>query len=95
MLERIFAKIFNREVLFSALLVFILIIIATSASNCFAMLEEKDSIKELSFSPDGKKVVFDRCQNDGCQIQVYNLETGELAAYQSPKGELDNGKIRL
>ena len=51
------------------------------------MLEEKDTISELSFSHDGKKVVFDRCKNEGCQIQVYDLETGELAAYQSPKGE--------
>ena len=48
---------------------------------------EEDSIKELSFAPDGKKVVFDRCRNEGCQIQVYNLETGELSAYQSPKNE--------
>jgi Tol biopolymer transport system component len=48
---------------------------------------EEDSIKELSFSHDGKKVVFDRCRGEGCQIQVYDLETGELAAYQSPKNE--------
>jgi len=51
------------------------------------MFEEKDTISNLSFSHDGKKVVFDRCRNDGCQIQVYDLETGELAAYQSPKNE--------
>jgi Tol biopolymer transport system component len=51
------------------------------------MLEEKDTISNLSFSHDGKSVVFDRCQNNGCQIQVYNLETGELAAYQSPQNE--------
>ena len=51
------------------------------------MQKEEDSIKELSFSHDGKKVVFDRCRNEGCQIQVYNLETGELAAYQSPHNE--------
>ena len=59
----------------------------TSAGGCFAMLEEKDTISNLSFSHDGKSVVFDRCKNDGCQIQVYNLETEELAAYQSPKNE--------
>ena len=51
------------------------------------MLEEKDTISNLSFSHDGKKVVFDRCRNEGCQIQVYDLETGELTAYQSPKNE--------
>jgi Tol biopolymer transport system component len=31
--------------------------------------------------------VFDRCRSAGCQIQVYDLETGELAAYQSPQNE--------
>ena len=68
--------------------IFIFIILAVSTGNCFAMLvEQKDSIDNLSFSHDGKKVVFDRCQNDGCQIQVYDLETGELAAYQSPRNE--------
>lgn len=51
------------------------------------MFDDKDSISELSFNHDGKKVVFDRCKSEGCQIQVYDLETGELAAYQSPKGE--------
>ncbi len=50
-------------------------------------LSTKDSISNLSFNHDGKKVVFDRCRNDGCQIQVYDLETGELAAYQSPENE--------
>ncbi len=48
------------------------------------MFEDKDTINNLSFAPDGKKVVFDRCHKIGCQIQVYNLETGELAAYKSP-----------
>ncbi len=65
---------------------FILISLMTSIGGCFAMKDDKDSISELSFSHDGKKVVFDRCRNEGCQIQVYDLETGELAAYQSPKG---------
>lgn len=51
------------------------------------MKSDNDTISELSFSHDGKKVVFDRCRNEGCQIQVYALDTGELAAYQSPKGE--------
>jgi len=51
------------------------------------MLTTEDTISELSFSHDAKKVVFDRCSNEGCQIQVYDLETGELAAYQSPKNE--------
>jgi Tol biopolymer transport system component len=84
---KILAKMFRGDGLFYALLMFVLIISTTSSGNCFAMLEEKDTISNLSFSHDGKSVVFDRCQNDGCQIQVYNLEIGELAAYQSPKNE--------
>ena len=51
------------------------------------MIDVKDSISNLSFNHDGKKVVFDRCRDGSCQIQVYDLETGELAAYQSPKNE--------
>ena len=49
--------------------------------------KDNDSIANLSFNHDGKKVVFDRCRNEGCQIQVYDLETGELAAYQTPTNE--------
>ena len=52
-----------------------------------SVLDTKDSISNLSFNHDGRKVVFDRCRGGGCQIQVYDLETGELAAYQSPKEE--------
>ena len=78
-------KINNTFLLF--ITTFILIAFTTSIGGCFTMQKEEDSIKELSFSHDGKKVVFDRCRNEGCQIQVYNLETGELAAYQSPHNE--------
>jgi len=79
-------KINNTFLLF--ITAFILITFMTSIGGCSAMKQiEEDSIKELSFSHDGKKVVFDRCRNDGCQIQVYDLETGELAAYQSPQNE--------
>ena len=72
-----FQKIISNVVLYS-LTIFILITFMTSTGGCFAMLEEKDTISNLSFSHDGKSVVFDRCQNDGCQIQIYDLETGEL-----------------
>lgn len=63
---------------------FILIILMTSIGGCFSMFEDKDTINNLSFAPDGKKVLLDRCHKIGCQIQVYNLETGELVAYKSP-----------
>ncbi len=59
----------------------------TSIGGCISMFDDKDEISELSFSHDGKKVVFDRCKSEGCQLQVYDLQTGELAAYQSPKNE--------
>lgn len=81
-----FQKSISRAVL-RCITTFIFIIFMTSIGGCFAMYKEEDSIKELSFSHDGKKVVFDRCRDEGCQIQVYNLETGELAAYQSPHNE--------
>jgi Tol biopolymer transport system component len=54
-------------------LIFIVVLLSSSIGNCFTMFEEKDTISELSFSHDGKKVVFDRCRNEGCQIQVYDL----------------------
>src|SRR5664280_1802306 len=68
---------------------FILITLMISVGGCATMQtkEIKDEINNLSFSHDGKKVLFDRCRDEGCQIQVYDLETGELAAYQSPANE--------
>jgi hypothetical protein len=75
-------KINNAVLLF--ITAFILIILMTSIGGCISMFEDKDTFNNLSFAPDGKKVVFDRCHKMGCQIQVYNLETGELAAYKSP-----------
>ena len=67
---------------------FMCITMAISLGGCDPIhTKEDDSISNLSFSHDGKKVVFDRCRDDGCQIQVYDLATGELAAYQSPKNE--------
>ena len=49
---------------------------------------KQDLIREISFSPDGKKILFN-CRNHGKPhtIHVYDLATGELAAYQSPKDE--------
>jgi WD40 repeat protein len=65
------------------------VLLSTAIGGCATLQskEIKDEISHLSFSHDGKKVLFDRCRNDDCQIQVYDLETGELAAYQSPHNE--------
>lgn len=50
--------------------------------------KDKDFINYISFSPDGKKILFDRRKGEGpYMIQVYDLENGELSAYQSPLNE--------
>ena len=76
-------------ILFSiiAIVSFTTVLSTPSTGGCMSIIDEKDSISNLSFNHDGRKVVFDRCHAGSCQIQVYDLETGELAAYQSPKGE--------
>ena len=78
----------NRSILIYIVTAFISVTLIIMISGCTAAdFAGKDSIDNLSFSHDGKKVVFDRCRDEGCQIQVYDLERGELAAYQSPKNE--------
>ena len=83
-LKIILEKLYDRKITLS-----ILIIFAISLGGC-AMVQPKqvkDTINQLSFSHDGKKILFDRCRENNCQIQVYELETGELSAYQSPSNE--------
>lgn len=74
------------------LFVFIItVLVSTPMGGCANMEKDKgkkDFIREISFSPDGKKLLFNRSNAGGpYMIHVYDLETGELAAYQSPKGE--------
>jgi Tol biopolymer transport system component len=77
----------------SPLLLGLMIIVLVSApmGGCANMEKDKgkqDFIREISFSSDGKKLLFNRSNAGGpYMIHVYDLETGELAAYQSPKGE--------
>ncbi|HEX7415599.1 MAG TPA: hypothetical protein VF305_00255, partial [Smithellaceae bacterium] len=58
-------------------------------TGCATMDKEKqDIIRSISFSPDGKKILFDRRKDDKpYMIHVYDLITGELSAYRSPDGE--------
>ena len=86
--EANFQKSISKAVL-HCLTTFIFITLMISVGGCATMQtkETKDEISNLSFSHDGKKVLFDRCRDESCQIQVYDLETGELAAYQSPVNE--------
>jgi len=69
------------------LLLFILMIFVLTIGGCAAMAKI-DHVNNISFSPDGKDILFDRFQgNLTNQIQVYNLATGELCAYQAPANE--------
>ena len=67
----------------------ITILVSTSIGGCATMDKgKKDFIREISFSPDGKKILFSRSnENERYRIHVYDLATGELGAYQSPSGE--------
>jgi Tol biopolymer transport system component len=48
----------------------------------------KDNIEYISFSSDGRKILFDRTKGkEPCMINVYDLENNELCAYQSPSSE--------
>lgn len=69
----------------------ITVLVSTPMGGCANMEKDKgktDAIRCVSFSPDGKKILFDR-RNAGrpYMIHVYDLETGELSAYQAPVGE--------
>lgn len=73
-------------------MIFVLIItvlISATIGGCEAMDKgTRDSIRCISFSPDGKKILFDRKKNNKPYIiYKYDTETGELSAYQSPAGE--------
>jgi Tol biopolymer transport system component len=69
----------------------ITVLVSAPIGGCANMEKDKgktDAIRCISFSPDGKKLIFDRRgAGKPYMIHVYDIETGELAAYQSPKGE--------
>ncbi len=67
---------------------FILMALIFSMEGCATVKTDRDYITNISFSADGKKILFDRLKDeDPYQIQVYELATGELSAYQPPVGE--------
>ena len=75
-----------RHLVFTGILL-IFIIFGLLMDSCAAM-GKHDFIRNISFSPDGKKILFDRMRNNRhFIIHVYDLETGELSAYQPPIGE--------
>ena len=70
----------------------ITILVSTSIGGCMIVKdmsnEKKDFIRSISFSPDGKKLLFSRIKTGELhRIQVYTMETGDLAVYQPPEGE--------
>jgi len=81
----------NRRViiiLLSSLFVFNPSILSFAGWANKASMIIEDNIDHISFSADGKKILFDRQKGSGPQmINVYNLETHELAYYQSPPDE--------
>lgn len=49
-----------------------------------------DDVRNPRFSPDGKSLIFDRCDPDSpdrCRIHVYNLESKTLGYYLPPPGQ--------
>ncbi len=67
------------------------VLVSTPMGGCANMDKDKektDAIRCIRFSPDGRKILFDR-RNAGrpSMIHMYDLETGELSAYQAPVGE--------
>ena len=70
-------------------LIVFLFLSTSTLIGCTTMDQGKtDFIRNVSFSPDGKKILFDRI-NGGrpSMIHIYDLNTGELSAYQSTVGE--------
>lgn len=68
----------------------LILIISGVLSHMGHKIPEKniDYIGYISFSADGNKILFDRQKGNGpYQIQVYDLKTYELSAYQPPSNE--------
>lgn len=63
-------------------------VVLLSTEGCTKM-KKGDYIKNISFSPDGKKLIFDRKKDTKTYlIHVYDLETGDLVAYKPSNEKL-------
>ena len=61
--------------------------VAISIEGC-TKIKNNENLGYLNFSPDGKKLLFfSQNSNKGASINMYNMETGVLSAYQPPWGE--------
>ncbi len=67
----------------------ILIFLLSAMMGCaYTQREQADSLRNISFSPDGKTLIFNRQTGDGPYlIHTYDMESGDLTAYASPAGE--------
>jgi Tol biopolymer transport system component len=75
----------------SMILIVLVILLFSQLIGCATTMDQgkEDGIGSISFSPDGKKLLFTRIKDDLPQmIYIYNMKTGELIAYKSPVGEL-------
>lgn len=80
----------KQEAIMKKILIVVMIILFFTACAGFATMEKgkQDIVRSISFSPDGKKIMFDRKKNSQhFVINVYDLATGELSEYQSPQRE--------
>ena len=89
----------NKKISIGIIVILILIFIGVTKMNASGFglgdsvsrketVEKYDKIMNMSFSPDSKKLLFDRIRDDRpAMIHVYNLETGALSAYKPPQGE--------
>ncbi|MFZ1036053.1 MAG: hypothetical protein WAN57_02495 [Smithella sp.] len=90
-MKRVYQKLINRTILIIPCFVLIFLFLSTSILvGCATMDQGKDDgIGSISFSPDGKKLLFTRIKGDlPKMIYMYNIKTGELIAYKSPVGEM-------
>jgi Tol biopolymer transport system component len=79
----------NRTIPIIPCFVLIVFLFLSPLIGCATMDQGKtDFIRNVSFSPDGKKILFNRRNGDRISmIHVYDLESGELIAYRSLVGE--------
>jgi|GEM_PF-440524 len=90
-MKRVYQKLINKIVTIITCFVLVFLFLLTlTIIGCATIDQGKDDgIGSISFSPDGKKLLFTRIKGDLPQmIYIYNMKTGELIAYKSPVGEM-------
>jgi Tol biopolymer transport system component len=79
---------FGKIIFFAVTLLFFTTTPAVSGYVDKKVMTIEDNIDNISFSSNGKKILFDRQKGTGPQlINVYDLETHQLTYYQPPQNE--------